>query len=133
VAYGLVLLGLIGLLFAWQIGNLGAHNWPYDEAGYIAVPWMVAAGHTLYTEVYSPSPPLFTLSVAAAFKVWGNSVEVGRAVIVAYSALGLLAAALLACEIRGRIAGLAVVSWPGSGAVAVLQSRILPPIAGDHV
>jgi len=109
VVYGLVLLGLIGLLFAWQIGNLGDHNWLYDEAGYIAVPWMVAAGHTLYTEVYSPSPPLFTLSVAAAFKVWGNSVEVGRAVIVAYSALGLLAAALLAREIRGRVAGLAVV------------------------
>ncbi|MFB0533940.1 MAG: ArnT family glycosyltransferase [Anaerolineae bacterium] len=106
VVYGLVLLGLIGLLFVWQIGNLGAHNWLYDEAGYIAVPWMVAAGHTLYTEVYSPSPPLFTLSVAAAFKVWGTSVEVARAVIVAYSALGLLAAALLAREIRGKVASL---------------------------
>jgi hypothetical protein len=109
VVYGLVLLGLIGLLFVWQIGNLGAHNWLYDEAGYIAVPWMVAAGHALYTEVYSPSPPLFTLSVAVAFKIWGNSVEVARTVIVAYSALGLLAAALLAREIRGRIASLAVV------------------------
>ncbi len=107
--YGLILLGLIGLLFAWQIGNLGSYNWLYDEAGYIAVPWMVAAGHTLYSEVYSPSPPLFTLSVAAAFKAWGNSVEVARAVIVAYSTLGLLAAALLAREIRGRVAGLAVV------------------------
>jgi len=109
VIYGLVLLGLIGFLFAWQLGNLGDHNWLYDEAGYIAVPWMVAAGHTLYTEVYSPSPPLFTLSVAAALKIWGNSVEVARAVIVTYSALGLLAAALLACEIRGRVAGLATV------------------------
>ncbi len=63
VAYGLVLLGLIGLLFAWRTGNLEAHNWLYDEAGYIAVPWMVAAGQTLYTEVYSPSLPLFTLSI----------------------------------------------------------------------
>jgi 4-amino-4-deoxy-L-arabinose transferase-like glycosyltransferase len=109
VAYGLVLLGLIGCLSAWQIGSLGAHDWLYDEAGYIAVPWMVAAGHTLYTEVYSPSPPLFTLSVVAAFKIWGNLVEVARAVIVAYSALGLLAAALLARELRGWIAGLAAV------------------------
>ena len=109
VVYGLVLSGLIGVLFAWQIHNLGPHNWLYDEAGYIAVPWMVAAGHTLYTEVYSPSPPLFTLSVAAAFRVWGSAVEVARAVIVAYSALGLLAAALLAREIRGRVASLAVV------------------------
>jgi 4-amino-4-deoxy-L-arabinose transferase-like glycosyltransferase len=109
VVYGVVLLSLIGLLFAWQIGNLGAHDWLYDEAGYIAVPWMVAAGHTLYTEVYSPSPPLFTLSVAAAFKVWGNSIEVARAVIVTYSALGLLATSLLAREIRGRVAGLAAV------------------------
>ena len=109
MVYGLALLGLIGLLFAWQIGNLGAHNWLYDEAGYIAVPWMVAAGHNLYTDVYSPSPPLFTLSIAAAFKIWGNSVQIARAVIVAYSALGLLAAALLAREIRGQIAGLAAV------------------------
>ncbi|TEU20925.1 MAG: phospholipid carrier-dependent glycosyltransferase [Anaerolineales bacterium] len=109
VVYGFVLLGLISLLFAWQIRNLGSHKWLYDEAGYVAVPWMVAAGHTLYTEVYSPSPPLFTLSVVVAFKVWGNSVEVARAVIVAYSALGLLAAALLAREIRGRVAGLAAV------------------------
>lgn len=109
VAYGLVLLGLVGFLSAWQILNLGAYNWLYDEAGYVAVPWMVAAGHTLYTEVYSPSPPVFTLSVVAAFKVWGSSVEVARAVIVAYSALGLLAAALLAHEIRGQVASLAVV------------------------
>jgi len=69
VAYGLILLGLIGLLFAWQIRHLGAYNWLYDEAGYIAVPWMVATGHTLYTDVYSPSPPLFTLSIVAAFKM----------------------------------------------------------------
>ncbi|HID63046.1 MAG TPA: hypothetical protein EYP49_09945 [Anaerolineae bacterium] len=109
VIYGLVLVSLIGFLAAWQIGHLGAHNWLYDEAGYIAVPWMVATGHTLYTEVYSPSPPLFNLSVAVAFKIWGNSVEVARAVIVAYSALGLLAAALLAREISGRVAGLAAV------------------------
>ena len=109
VVYGLVLLGLVGLLFAWQISNLGAHNWLYDEAGYVAVPWMVAAGHTLYTEVYSPSPPLFTFSVAAAFKIWGSSIKIARSVIVAYSALGLLAAALLAREIRGRVAGLAAV------------------------
>jgi hypothetical protein len=109
VIYGLVLLALVGLLFAWQIGNLGAHNWLYDEAGYIAVPWMVAAGHTLYTEVYSPSPPLFTLSVMIAFRVWGSSVEIARAVIVAFSALGLLSAALLAREIGGRVAGLAAV------------------------
>ena len=109
MVYGLVLLGLISLLSAWQIRNLGGHKWLYDEAGYIAVPWMVAAGHTLYTEVYSPSPPLFTVSVVAAFRVWGNSVEVARAVIVAYSALGLLAAALLEREIRGRVASLAAV------------------------
>jgi hypothetical protein len=109
VVYGLILLGLVGLLFAWQIRHLGAYNWLYDEAGYIAVPWMVATGHTLYTDVYSPSPPLFTLSIVAAFKIWGCSVEVARAVIVAYSALGLLAAALLAREIRGRVAGLAAV------------------------
>jgi hypothetical protein len=109
VVYGLVLLSLIGLLFAWQVSNLGAHNWLYDEAGYIAVPWMVKAGHSLYTEVYSPSPPFFTLSVVAAFKICGNSVEVARAVIVAYSALGLLAAALLARELSGRIAGLAAI------------------------
>ncbi len=109
VVYGLVLLGLIGLLFAWQISNLGAYDWLYDEAGYIAVPWMVKAGHSLYTEVYSPSPPLFTLSIVTAFRVWGNSVEAARAVIVAYSALGLLAAALLARELGGRVAGLAAV------------------------
>jgi hypothetical protein len=107
VVYGLILLGLVGLLFAWQIRHLGAYNWLYDEAGYIAVPWMVATGHTLYTDVYSPSPPLFTLSIVAAFKIWGCSVEAARSVIVAYSALGLLAAALLAREIRGRVAGLA--------------------------
>jgi len=109
VIYGLVLLGLIGLLFAWQVSNLGAYNWLYDEAGYIAVPWTVKAGHSLYTEVYSPSPPFFTLSVVAAFKIWGDSVEVARAVIVAYSVLGLLAAALLARELGGRVAGLTAV------------------------
>jgi hypothetical protein len=53
---------------------------------------------TPYTEVYSPSPSLFSPSIAAAFGAWGNSVEVAQAVIVADSALGVLATALLVRE-----------------------------------
>jgi hypothetical protein len=64
--YWVILLGLIAGLAVWQLSNLGGEDWLYDEAGYVAVPWMVRAGHPLYTEVFSPSPPLFTLSLAGA-------------------------------------------------------------------
>ncbi len=107
--YWSVLMGIIVALTAWQLSNLGGQDWLYDEAGYVAVPWMVRAGHPLYTEVFSPSPPLFTLSLVGAYALGGESVEVARATIVLYSALGLLAAALVAREIaqgmEGRTAG----------------------------
>ncbi len=92
---------------SWQLSHLGGVNWLYDETGYVAVAWKVSDGYRLYSEVYSPSPPFFTLSLLGGFALWGKSVWAARAVIVLYSALGLLLAALLAGELAGKGAALA--------------------------
>ncbi|MGQ9627812.1 MAG: ArnT family glycosyltransferase [Anaerolineae bacterium] len=91
----------------WQLNYLGGVNWLYDETGYVAVAWKVSDGFRLYSEVYSPSPPFFTLSLLGGFALWGKSVWAARAVIVLYSAFGLLLAALLARELAGEGASLA--------------------------
>ncbi len=67
-------------------------------------------GEALYSDVFSMAPPLFIASLRWAFQVAGDTVPVGRAVIVLYSAVGLLGVGLLAREWGGRLAGLFAVA-----------------------
>ena len=105
--YWIALAAIVIASLAWQLSHLGGVNWLYDETGYVAVAWKVSDGFRLYSEVYSPSPPFFTLSLLGGFALWGKSVWAARAVIVLYSAFGLLLAALLARELAGEGASLA--------------------------
>ena len=103
-------LALLVLLFvAWQFQHLGGFRWDWDEGAYALTARQVAAGHRLYADIFSMAPPLFIESLDVAFRVAGETIPVGRAVIVLYSALGLLGVGLLAREMRGRVAGLAAV------------------------
>jgi len=70
---------------------------------------MVQEGYRLYSEVFSAHPPLFVLSIAGAFDLFGPSVVVGRTLILVYAILGLLGSALAAQELRGNVAGPAAI------------------------
>ncbi len=100
---------LIGILFAflfWQVNHLEGFRWDFDEGVYMMEARLLRADYHLYTDIFSPSPPLFINSLSLAFALAGSSAQVARAVVVAYSTLGLLSVALIARELQGWLAGL---------------------------
>lgn len=70
------------------------------------VPWAVAQGHALYTEVWFDQPPGMGLGLAAVFRLWGASLAAARLPILALSLLGVIGVALIARRLGGRAAGL---------------------------
>ena len=108
--FGAFLLASLFFFLVWQLWHLGGFRWDWDEGVYALTAAAVLKGHALYAEVISSAPPLFVASLAWAFRLMGQTVEAGRAVIVLYSALGLLGTGLLAREWGGRLAGLVAVA-----------------------
>jgi 4-amino-4-deoxy-L-arabinose transferase-like glycosyltransferase len=92
--------------FLWQVNHLEGFRWDFDEGVYMMDARLIRAGHHLYSDIFSAHPPLFVQSIAWAFAVLATSVQVARAVVVIYSTVGLLAAALIARELGGPLAGL---------------------------
>lgn len=106
----LALGSLLALFFFWQVNHLEGFAWSYDEGVYLTSARAVCSGHRLYSEVFSSQPPAFISSIAWAFRLGGTSVATGRALIVLYATIGLLAVALMARELGGSLAGLAAVA-----------------------
>lgn len=104
------LLALLFFFLVWQLRHLGGFRWDWDEGVYALTAAAVLEGHALYADVISSAPPLFVASLVWAFRLLGQTVEAGRAVVVLYSALGLLGVGLLAREWGGRLAGLVAVA-----------------------
>jgi 4-amino-4-deoxy-L-arabinose transferase-like glycosyltransferase len=92
--------------FLWQVNHLEGFRWDFDEGVYMMDARLIRAGYHLYSDIFSAHPPLFVQSIAWAFAVLGTSAQVARAVVVVYSTVGLLAAALIARELGGPLAGL---------------------------
>jgi len=97
------------VFFLWQVNHLEGFRWDFDEGVYMMDARLIRAGYRLYADVFSPSPPLFIHSLSLAFALAGASVQVARAVVVAYSTLGLLSVALIGRELQGWVAGLSAV------------------------
>ncbi len=100
---------LLVIFFAWQVAHLGGFERDYDEGAHLMEARMIQEGYKLYTEVFSAHPPLFVLSIASAFKLFGASVAIGRTLILVYATFGLLGVALAAHELRGSGAGPAAI------------------------
>ena len=103
------LLGLAVTFAVWQMLHLGGFRWDWDEGVYLLTARTVTEGYHLYSDIFSMAPPLFIASLNLGFWVFGETAAAGRAVIVLYSALGLLGVGLLARAGGGRLAGLAAV------------------------
>jgi len=103
------LVALVLLFAVWQCWHLDGYRWDWDEGVYALTARSVAEGQQLYGDVFSMAPPLFIVSLQWAFRVLGDSLPAGRAVIVFYATLGLLGVGLLAREWGGRLAGCAAV------------------------
>ena len=104
--FWIALMVILLAFFLWQVNHLEGFRWDFDEGVYMMEARLLRTGYRLYADVFSPSPPLFIKSLSLAFALAGPSAQVARAVVVAYSTLGLLSVALIARELQGWVAGL---------------------------
>jgi hypothetical protein len=110
--------------YAWVvtalwIAAIGARAWPlgapshdYDEGVYWASLRAMAAGHPLFTSVFSSQPPYFLGGIYPFYLLLDQSLEAGRVAIVLYSLLGVAAIWLAAWALGGR--------WCGALALALV-------------
>jgi len=103
--FWIVLAGMLVAFLALQLNHIEQFSWDDDEGIYMAEARLLGSGYRLYSEVFSPSPPLFIVSLRWVFALLGASAQAARIVIVVYSTIGLLAVALIAREMGGWLAG----------------------------
>lgn len=101
---------------AWAITHLYAYGFSNDEGMPLMWARLMRDGYRLYTDIWSDHPPALQWLMVGIFSVWGETsaaVEIGRAILVALSTLGMLAV--------GGVAWLAADSrWAGLAAVVAL-------------
>lgn len=114
IPFSWLLLLLVYLLI--QLSTITFFEPAYDEGVYLAEAHLLTAGHRLYREVHSASPPLFIWGVAAIFRAAGGvHIIAVRAAIILWGLLGLGA--------LGRIAQR--LAPPSSAPVAALYAAFL--------
>ena len=118
------LLGVVVAFCLWQMAHLGGFRWDYDEGAHMMQAHLMLMGYPLYAEIFSGQPPLLISSLAGAFALLGPSVLVGRALMVTYATLGLLALALIARELHGWAAAVGTVVLLGIAPDFFLYSRV---------
>jgi 4-amino-4-deoxy-L-arabinose transferase-like glycosyltransferase len=110
----LLLLAVVLALFAAsRLGIAGvASEREYDEGVYLCSARAVAAGHDLFTEVFSSQPPAIVEGLALALDTFGDHLLVARSFILTFALVALVAIA----DIARRLAG----PWAGPAAAAAL-------------
>lgn len=112
----LFLLLLFVLFAGWQSANLDAFELDYDEGVYLSEARLLREGYALYTDVKSPSPPLFIWGLATSFALSGQAAtEPARLLIVLSGVVGLGAVAAIARRLAPWNAG-----WAGVFAALLL-------------
>jgi len=106
------------------MAHLGGFRWDYDEGAHMMQARLMLMGYPLYAETFSGQPPLLISSLAGAFALLGSSVPVGRALMVAYATLGLLALGLIARELHGWAAAVSTVVLLAIAPDFFLYSRV---------
>lgn len=124
--YSLALLVVFLLVVALRLVRLDEpFSQGRDEGAYLMTARLIAAGRRPFTEIYMPQLPLFLQSLAFAFRLFGDSVTVGRLVIVAYSGVGLLATCLCARMLSNRAGALAALFILGINPGYTTYSRVV--------
>ena len=102
-----VLAGLAVIAIAMRAAFLGGGQLDYDEGVYWQSLRALAAGHPLFSSVYSSQPPGFLLLLAPFYNFLGQSLPAARAGVAFFSVLGIGSAYVAASRLGGRGAGLA--------------------------
>jgi hypothetical protein len=92
---------------ALRLWPLGGASTDYDEGVYWQSLRAMAAGHPLFSQVFSSQPPLFLIGLYPFYLVLGQSLVAARLAVVLYSLAGLAAMYFAGRAVAGRWAGLA--------------------------
>jgi 4-amino-4-deoxy-L-arabinose transferase-like glycosyltransferase len=109
------LLALGCVLWAWRLGS--APSLDYDEGVYLMSARLLLQGRRAYGEVFSSQPPLFLDLLHAAFWAFGDSVLVGRGLV--------LASAVIVCGLAGYLAWTLVAPRAAPWAVVLCGGSLL--------
>jgi len=122
----LLCLFLLGAFaFAWQVNLNEQYILDYDEGVFLISARMATLGYPLFTSVFSSQPPVFLEILALAFRLFGDTVTVGREVMIFFSLTSLGAAAWISWRlVRPIAAPLAIISL-GLPIVFFRQARIV--------
>src|SRR5947209_5455025 len=112
-------LAFLAIAICMRLYNLGQ---PFDHDGYDeGVYWQslraMAAGHTLYQQIFYSQPPFFLLSIYPIFALFGSTLWSARFGIALVSLLGLPGAFLMGKALSGR-----------SGAIVAMLLLVLDPL-----
>ncbi|MFN8474950.1 MAG: glycosyltransferase family 39 protein [Anaerolineae bacterium] len=89
----LVVVIVTGLVYSrW----LSPAQWDPDEGILLGWAQLMGRGFRMYTDIWSDQPPGLAVSLLTGFRLFGESVESGRLVVMFYGLLGMVGAALLA-------------------------------------
>ncbi len=116
---------LVAFAAAWGANLSEPYSLDHDEGVYLVSARMVALGHPLFTAVFSSQPPAFLNTLALAFRWFGDTVAVGRAVMVGFSVLALGAAAWIAWRLAGPLGGPVAILSLGLLSLLFRQARIV--------
>ena len=75
---------------------LSTVQWDPDEGILLGWAQLMGRGFRMYTDIWSDQPPGLAVSLLAGFRLFGESVESGRLVVLVYGLLGMVGAALIA-------------------------------------
>jgi 4-amino-4-deoxy-L-arabinose transferase-like glycosyltransferase len=95
---------LVSFAIVWQTGINSGYSRDYDEGVYLTSARMVAAGHPLFSSVFSSQPPVLVEMLALTFRLFGETVVTGRELIIFFSLITLLSVALIATHWVNRYA-----------------------------
>ncbi|HEU5438388.1 MAG TPA: glycosyltransferase family 39 protein [Ktedonobacterales bacterium] len=120
------LLAVIAVLaLALRLWPLGGAPTDYDEGVYWQSLRSMAAGHALYTQIFSSQPPGFLLSVYPFYAVLGHTLAAARFGVVVYSLVGLAAMYAAGRMLGGRWVGLAAFALLALDPTYVKESHTL--------
>jgi hypothetical protein len=113
-ALTVVILAALGVAWFWNLG--GPFSYDYDEGVYLVSARLVLHGHPLFREVFSSQPPLYIELLCAAFRLFGDTVAVGRGVSVVF--------ALATCALLGKASWDAIHPWAAPVAVILCGTAL---------